>query len=443
MTQLAGALARIPPAWQMLRRYALDPARLATIVLSTLVLGYGARIDNHSPFTVWFLESLIGASITGIEMVVALILILEVIRRLVLRDYWFNRSPVSRPMLWVIIVLGLIPYLRMLVSSGQLRYSLEVLETPGVALAFFLWLQVFRRDDLKLMFWMVIAAGLFKSIEGVSIFLTVGLGWGLLTDWRDAMLLASTVLAGFFAFVIKPGDDPAYARLRHVIFAILPVAMFTFIGSTRRSFVLGIVAAVFALAFLLRKEERRKVFVKALPLIVVCGGVAMVLIGSSAFVDRLSNISDPTQEHSATYRLLEIYNVSHMILQKPIFGWPFGVPWKNFTLLEIENLSPVVPHNTYLYVLWRGGAVGLIFWLWLLVSLVRMHLRTIRAASAPFERFLAFWLASATVSVIVAGFTMSIGAGRLKYFYPFLVVMTSYLPGAWPRRGNAADTPPR
>ena len=32
---------------------------------------------------------------------------------------------------------------------------------------------------------------------------------------------------------------------------------------------------------------------------------------------------------------------------------------------------------------------------------------------------------------------MPIGADRLKWFYPFLVVMTSYLPGAWPERKRA------
>ncbi len=433
MTQITGALSRIPSASDMLRRYASDPVRLLTIVLSTVVLGYGARIDNHSPFTIPFLESLIGASITGIEFMVLLILMLEIVRRMILGDYWLERSPVSRPMLWVGIMLGLIPFLRMLLAENRFRYSLEILETPGLVIAFFLWLLVFRREDLKLMFWMVAVAGLYKGIEGVSIFLTVGLGWGLLTDWRDAMLLASMITATFFAFVIKPEGDAVYASIRRFLFAVFPITMFTFIGSTRRSFVLGVVAAIVVLAFMLEKSERRKVLMKALPMTVIFGALAMVLIGSSAFLDRLGNISDPTQEHSATYRLLEIYNVSHMIVQKPLFGWPFGVPWQNFTVLEIENLSPVVPHNTYLYVLWRGGVVGLVFWLWFLVAMFRMHRRTIRAAATPFARFLAFWLASATLAVTVAGFTMSIGAGRLKYFYPFLVVMTSYLPGAWPR----------
>jgi O-antigen ligase len=180
----------------------------------------------------------------------------------------------------------------------------------------------------------------------------------------------------------------------------------------------------------------------ALPLVLVFGLGVTLLTGSSAFVDRLGVIGDPGKENSATYRLLEVYNISLMISEKPIFGWPMGVSWKNYTVLEFDNVSPVIPHNTYLYVTWRGGVIGLIIWIIFLVAQMRMHIRTIRAAETQFERFIAFWLAGATISMMVAGFTMPLGADRLKWFYPFLMVMTSYLPGAWPRRERRAALAP-
>lgn len=443
MTLLSGTLGQPLSASELMRKYATDPVRLTTILLTTLVLGYGARVDNFSPFTVPFLESLIGASITGIEFIVVFIVVLEIIRRLLLKDFWLNRSPVSRPLLWVGVVLGVVPYLRMLVYENTIRYTLELIEIPGIVISAYIWLLVFRREDLRLMFWMVMIAGLFKTIEGISIYLSVGLGWGLLTGWRDAMLMALMVLAAFFAFVIKPDGDRSYQVLRNFIFVLLPATMFTYIGSTRRSFVLGAGVAILVMLFYFRGDERRRLLLKALPLVVVFGVLATVITGSSAFVDRLSNISSPTQEHSATYRLLELYNISHMILEKPIFGWPFGVAWRNYTVFDVENLSPIIPHNTYLYVTWRGGIIGLIVWIWFMVAMLRMHLRTIRAASTAFERFLAFWLASGTISLIVAGFTMAAGASHLKYFYAFLVVMTSYLPGAWPRLEARAAKSPR
>ncbi|MBS1913655.1 MAG: O-antigen ligase family protein [Bacteroidetes bacterium] len=421
-------------AGELFKRYATDPLRLLTIVLSTVVLGYGARVDNHSPFTVPFLENLVGSSFTGIEVLVALIFLLETLRRLVRRDFWLNRSPVTRPMIWVGIVLGVSPFLRMIFEENRLRIPLEIIETPGVVLAFFLWLYVYRREDIQLMLWLVLIAGLFKSIEGVAIFLSVGLGWGLLTGWRDAMLMAVVLLAIFFSFAITPGGSKAYQNVRRFAFWLLPVAMFTYIGSTRRSFVLGAGAAIVVLVFFFRQNERRRLLVMALPLVGVLGIAATALIGSNQFVDRLGVIGDPTSEGSASYRLIEIYNISNMIAERPIFGWPMGVSWRNYTLLEVENVSPVIPHNTYLYITWRGGFLGLAIWIWVLIAMLRMHFRTIRAARTPYERFLAFWLTAATISVIVAGFTMNVGSDRLKWFYPFFMVMTSYLPGAWPAR---------
>lgn len=421
-------------AGELFRWYATDPIRLLTIVLTAVVLGYGARVDNHSPFTVPFLEALVGSSFTGIEVLVAVIFLFELVRRMMHGDLWVDRSPVSRPMLWVGIMLGVVPFLRMVIEENRFRIPLEIIETPGVVMAFFLWLLVYRKEDLQLMVWLVLIAGLFKSLEGVAIFLNVGLGWGLLTGWRDAALMAVTVLAAFFAFAIKPEGDKAYQRVRIFLFSLLPVALFTYIGSTRRSYVLGAGAAILVLIFFFKKGERARLLVVALPLVFMLGIAATALIGSNQFVDRLEVIGDPSTEGSASYRLLEVYNISQMIAERPVFGWPMGTAWKNYTLLEIENVSPVIPHNTYLYITWRGGFVGLAIWIWVLVVLFRMHFRTIRAARTPFERFLAFWLTSASIAVVVAGFTMNVGSDRLKWFFPFLLVMSSYLPGAWPAR---------
>lgn len=421
-------------AGELFKRYSTDPLRLITIICTAVVLGYGARVDNRSPFTVPFFEDIVGINFTITEILMAVIFGLEVLRRLVRGDFWLERSPVSKPMILVGIVLGLVPFLRMIIEEGRFRIPLEIVETPGIVIGFFVWLFVYRREDLQLMLWLVLIAGLFKSIEGIAIYATVGLGWGLLTGWRDAMLMALVLLGIFFAFTIKPMGDRAYQNVRIFLFCVLPLAMFTYIGSTRRSFVLGAAAAIIILIFKFQKSERRRLFLRAFPLIILLGVGVTLVTGSSAFIDRLTVIGDPSTENSATYRLLELYNIGLMVVERPIFGWPMGVPWTNYTLLEFENISPVVPHNTYLYMTWRGGFVGLAIWIIFLVAQMRMHMRTVRAARTPFERFLAFWLAGATIAVIVAGLTMPIGADRLKWFYPFLVVMTSYLPGAWPER---------
>jgi O-antigen ligase len=111
----------------------------------------------------------------------------------------------------------------------------------------------------------------------------------------------------------------------------------------------------------------------------------------------------------------------------------------------------VVIHNVYVYVLWRSGIIGLMFWIAMLTAIIRMHFRTIRASRTPFERFVAFWLATSSLLVVVSGFFTPVAADHLQLLYPFLLVMTGFLPGAWSQRmlhrlpGNlaciSADTP--
>jgi O-antigen ligase len=196
---------------------------------------------------------------------------------------------------------------------------------------------------------------------------------------------------------------------------------------------IGVVIAIVMLLFVLQAEERRRLR-KILPLVIVLILGSMVLLNFGEFVARFTAISEPTREGSAAYRVFEIYNVWHMVLERPIFGWPMGTNIRNYTLVDLPVFSSLMPHNIYLYVLYRGGIFGLIAWIGLLVALVRMHYRTIRAASTPLERFLSLWLACGTLVIIMAGFTAAIWNDHLQHFYPFLVVMASFLPGSWPRR---------
>ncbi len=418
-------------ASELWSRYFTDPVRLATILLTTLVLGYGSRIENGSPFIVPFLETIWGVTFTGIELVILTILLLEIVRRLMLGDGTIERTRLALPMLWVMLILGVVPYIRMIIVENGFRFPLELLETPWLVGSFFIWLLIYRREDLYLMLWMVMIAGLYKSVEGVAVYVHYGLDWGLLTGWRDAMLLMMTVLGAFFAYVIRPEGDRLYRRVRIFFLALAPLSMFSFIGSSRRSFTIGAVLAILILLYYFSKQERSRIYSKALPLLVVVGIGAMGALGSTQLIGRLAMASEVGVESSATYRLIELYNVWLDVMERPVFGWPMGRTWVNNTLLEVERQSNVMPHNTYLYMLWRGGIVGLLFWLWLLVVLVRMHHRTIRAARTPMERFMALWLASGTIALIIATFTIPISADRLKNFFPFVLVMTSYLPGAW------------
>lgn len=410
-----------------------DPLRGVIFIMTCLVLGYGARVDNGSPLTVFFLESAGGAFFTGLEFVLLGIGLFEIFRRLVRSEYELSRTPLFRPLVAVGIVLFVVPLVRMFITEGGFRFPLELTGFPLLLLAFVIWLHAYKRQDLPLMAWLVVAAGLFKGIEGIAIYLARPISWGLLTGWRDACLLTMMVFGSFYAFIIKPGNDKVYRRIRLFLLLTFPISIFTFINSTRRSYILGAALAIVVLLFYLRREERRR-FSRALPVLLIVGVSAAFVTDFDKLVDRLSVISNPSSEGSAIYRVIEVYNISVTISERPIFGWPFGSTWKNHTNLEFENISSLIPHNVYLYILWRSGAVGLAIWIWFLITLIRMHHRTLRQAEAPFQKFMAFWLAATSISVMMASFTMPLVTDRLQNFFPFIFVMTGFLPGAYPAK---------
>ena len=411
--------------------YLADPVRLFIIAVVALTLGYGARFDNNSPFTIPFLEPLVGNAFSLMEVLLMTIACLELVRRLAIGDYQIERSPISRQVMLVGVVCCLYPLMHMLVAEGGFRMPLELLFLPTFIALFFLYLFLFRRTELPVMIWLVIIAGCYKLVEGFAVWITQGISWGLLTGWRDGLLLGMMATGGVIALMIRADGDQTYARIRRVLVWLLPISTAIFMGSMRRSYMLGIALALPVLVLLLKGRERRTAILISSVFVVAAAGVLM-FIGLD-FGERVTSaVSDPATEGSSAYRLLEIYNVGTMILERPLTGWPMGAITQNATGIEFENVSHLIPHNVYLYTMLRAGIWGLLAWGAMLYALVRMNLRTVRAARRPLERFTSLWLLSTTICVIAAGFTSPVIADRLQLFLAFPFVMASFLPGAWP-----------
>jgi hypothetical protein len=419
-----------------------DPVRLIQILLSTFMLGYGAREENRSPFTMKFLEAFLGSTFSAQELFLITILLLEVIRRIVYDDWRLYRSPMSRPVLGLFLTAVLIPYLRMLLWQG-FKLPMELLLLPEMLVVFFVFLFIFRPSELRFMAWMIAICGLYKAIEGVAVYATFGLKWGLLTGWRDAMLQSMTVVGGILAVAIKPGEDRIYRRLRTFLITIFPLAVWSFMASNRRSYMLGIIAALPVIYFVLERGERKRMGGMVVALVGMAAA-SLVLVGSAGFLIRLQGLQEPVKEESAFNRLAENINVLHEIAEEPIVGYPMTKGWGNYTIFpqfDHPEEPNVVLHNSYLYIWWRGGIVALFCWLWLLATMARMTYRGIRAAERPMDRFIAYWLFSIPFIVSITAVTSPAWGDRLQVYFPFLWVMASYLPGVWskPLKKRAAD----
>ena len=412
-------------------RFLYDPVGLLALVLGGFIMGYGDVGQLVTPFRIAAFEAWAGAVFSGVEVIMLTLLGLGILRRTVTKDFYVTPSRLTMPMLWLTLITILMPYLRMVVTEGGFRIPFEANFMPFFVIMFVAWRLLFHPSDIRLMCWIIIVATAYKSIEGIAIWFSNDVVWGVLTGWRDGMLLSMAFSAAIICFIIKPSSNEIwYARIRTAFFVLAPFAIFVFVTSMRRSYMLGLLMTIPILYFYLKKPEKKRLFTITL-LLAPIFLASVFVFGIDSFTSRLTGIIEPSQESSAAWRLIEYYNTVQMIYQKPIFGWPWGVNFINFTAIDLPSINTLMPHNAYLYMLLRAGVIGLGVWIWVLVVMVRMNLNAIRHAPTPGYRFLALWMLSGSLLVILGALTNPIFASKLTILIPFCMAMSSFLPGAY------------
>lgn len=400
------------------------------VLTGLIIIGYGEVNLVYTPLRIGILENWSGGAFGGVEVLIFITLFLATLRRIVARDYAFVPSRMTYPLLLMGLLIALVPWMRMVLAGGGFRIPFEANFIPFMVLTFFLWRLVFQPSDVKLMAWMILAATLYKCVEGILIFSVNTAVWGALTGWRDGMLLALGVSGALLAFVIKPDRDDWYRTFRKGLLIAAPLVSIVFVLAMRRSYILAL-ALTIPILYKKIKGRERKTLVLALLILspILLAGAAT--FGFDAISLRLGSISTPTDEGSAAWRLIEFYNVVQMIGQKPFFGWPLGVEFINVTGIELPMINSLMPHNSYLYALLRGGVIGLAAWVWVLVRMVRSANAAFLAAPSAAYRFLALWMLTLATFTIFSGVTSPVFASRLTNLIPFCLVLLSFLPGAF------------
>ncbi|MEZ4784620.1 MAG: O-antigen ligase family protein [Candidatus Kapaibacterium sp.] len=422
---------------KMKDRFLRDPLGFLMVVLGTFILGYGGVGLLNTPFRIKFFEAWAGAIFSGIEIIILLLPCLAIIRRIVSNDFYLSPSRMTGPVVALAFYMAIIPYFRMVIEEGTFRIPMEANFVPFFIIMFFAWRLIFHPSDIRLMVWILLICIGYRCVEGIAIWFSNDIIWGLLTGWRDGLFLSMGLSGALFAYVIKPEGEVWYARMRKMLFIMAPVVIFIFIASMRRSYMVGLVVAIPVLLFYLRPAERKRlltIIVLALPIFIA----ATFVVGADRFTERVGGIATPGQESSAAWRIIEYYNVYRMALDRPLFGWPWGAAFINYTGIELTWLNILVPHNVYLYVVMRSGLVGLAFFLWFVWRYIRLSIDVVKGALSPGYRFIALWMASATLIFFFAGITNPVFASKLIILVPFLMTLTSFLPGALKK--NAVGT---
>jgi hypothetical protein len=254
-----------------------------------------------------------------------------------------------------------------------------------LGIMFFFVPQVIQtKDQVRQLFWVIIAALSFKTLQGVVRVVNLGFRFGgrdELTNHEDPLFFVSLIVlaAGFYLYKYR-GSQRSY-----LTWLMTPMVIVFFMAQRRATWA-ALGAAI--LAFLMLIENKpRMAFLKILAPAVLVVSVYLGIfwespaggIGHGAFLVR-SSLSSTKEEageryYSNLYRDFENYNLAQTVKAAPVAGIGFGnkylqpikLPRIPFTLAEY------IPHNEIFWMVVKVGAVGFfLFWCFLYAHVMRL-----------------------------------------------------------------------
>jgi hypothetical protein len=251
--------------------------------------------------------------------------------------------------------------------------------------------QIIRRRTIQLLFF---CASL-KAFQGVYFLITGGYGRTLpdgtpliFYDQTATMLMVVVVLMMFYSYI-----ELSRFQKTVTLLSLLP-AIVSFVLSYRRNLYLGVAfaLAVLMLQNIFKNPARIKKLVFPLIVIVFVGVVSVALFLPDKYMDIIKErvgtsfqVEDAVTgetDQSNFFRLIEAVNVWENYKSSPIVGAGFGgrydiiffPPGMNDTFIQDVNYTV---HDSYLYILYKTGAIGLIMFLCALGLIIKsLHIKT-------------------------------------------------------------------
>ena len=190
--------------------------------------------------------------------------------------------------------------------------------------------------------------------------------------------------------------DTKKVAVKFAYFALTGTLCLTLLFTFSRGGWLGVLASL--LVFALLKDRR----VLILILIVLLASAALL---PEVFLQRISTIGSPLDTSNA-YRLRVWQESLGIIKDFPLTGIGLGhesfLSIYPFYMLD-RGKSPFHTHNTYLQVLVETGIIGLLVFLWLLLSYFKRGLKAIASTRDKELKYLMIASLSATVGILTQG----------------------------------------
>jgi O-Antigen ligase len=239
------------------------------------------------------------------------------------------------------------------------------------------------KDQVKQLFWVIIAALSFKTLQGMVRVANLGFSFGRrdeLTSHEDPLFFVTLVVlaAGFFVYRYRGGQRVYLAWL------MSPMILVFFMAQRRATWA-ALGASVVAFLALIESKPRWA-FLKILAPVVLLASVYLGIfwnsdsggIGHGAFLVR-SSLGSTREEageryYSNLYRDFENYNLAQTIKSSPVAGIGFGSKYlQPIKLPKIPfTLAEYIPHNEIFWMMVKVGVIGFfLFWYFLYSHVLR------------------------------------------------------------------------
>ncbi|HLF14996.1 MAG TPA: O-antigen ligase family protein [Bacteroidota bacterium] len=231
------------------------------------------------------------------------------------------------------------------------------------------------KDQVRQLFWVIIAALSFKTIQGVVRVVNLGFSFGRrdeLTSHEDPLFFVTLVvlLAGLYLYRARNSQ-------RLFLTWLFPPMIAVFFLAQRRATWAALGASVAAFLALIESRPRRNFLKMLVPVLLVAAVYLGIFwdspsggIGHGAFLVR-SSLGTTREEageryYSNLYRDFENYNLAQTVKSSPTAGIGFGNKYlQPIKLPKIPfTLAEYIPHNEIFWMMVKVGVIGF-FLLWL------------------------------------------------------------------------------
>jgi hypothetical protein len=209
-----------------------------------------------------------------------------------------------------------------------------------------------------------------------------------------------------FAAVLSRVKLPAWTL------AMAPLVFAALLFSYRRSFYIATAVGLLLILLLASGQVGRRILIPALFVVALGGWFALssgVVTDLNGPVEERIQSLDPSKvkkNDQDRYRLDERHNVVAELKQAPLTGLGLGVPWRARYPLSIENEGGRnYTHFAALYYWLKLGPLGVLAYIWILITMVVTGIGVWRRYPDPLVRVAALAAAMAMIGLAIAELT--------------------------------------